>query len=314
MEQEHFTERFSSAPRYNTKAVVQETGIPADTFRAWERRYHVPVPHRTETGQRLYSERDIAIIRWLRDRTSEGLTISHAIQLLSAPAREHPIEDRPLSYEGLVQQLLQALLALQVSNADAVLGQAFAHYSLDDVCLEVIQPTLVHIGTGWANGTVSIGQEHFATHFIRRKLLALLSFYDIVEGQATIVAACVPRELHDLGLLVLAVMLLRRGYRVVYLGSDVPVHGLIPVVEQVHADLVCLSATTMGTATSLNEVAEALHKLAHPPIVVVGGQGSVSAAKEQLPYIYASADTKVAIDEIRTLIAERRIVRGRDSF
>src|SRR3712207_6237971 len=68
-------------PVYNTRAVVQRTGVPADTFRAWERRYGLPAPARTEGNQRLYSDRDIATIAWLRDQTRAGLTISQAVRL-----------------------------------------------------------------------------------------------------------------------------------------------------------------------------------------------------------------------------------------
>src|SRR5512138_3226895 len=75
--------QFSTAPVFNTKAVARETGVPADTFRAWERRYGVPRPQRTAGGHLLYSERDIAMIRWLRDRTNDGVNISHAVMLLS---------------------------------------------------------------------------------------------------------------------------------------------------------------------------------------------------------------------------------------
>src|SRR5215211_2056979 len=84
----------SAAPVFNTKAVAHETGVPADTFRAWERRYGIPRPRRTAGGHRLYSERDIAIIRWLRDRTDDGVNISHAVMLLSnmldTPVAEPP--------------------------------------------------------------------------------------------------------------------------------------------------------------------------------------------------------------------------------
>ena len=84
MRNERFGEGYSTEARYNTKAVVTETGVPADTFRAWERRYGTPMPHRTASGQRLYSERDIAIVRWLRDRTAAGMTISQAVRLLAS--------------------------------------------------------------------------------------------------------------------------------------------------------------------------------------------------------------------------------------
>lgn len=75
-------ENYSDMPLFNTKAVVRQTGAPAPTLRAWERRYGVLAPRRGENGYRLYSERDIAVVNWLRERVENGLTISQAIALL----------------------------------------------------------------------------------------------------------------------------------------------------------------------------------------------------------------------------------------
>src|SRR5215218_4733469 len=74
--------RASDRPTYNTAAVEQRTGLRPATFRAWERRYGFPKPRRLPGNQRLYSDQDIAAIRWLQRRTDEGLSISHAIRLL----------------------------------------------------------------------------------------------------------------------------------------------------------------------------------------------------------------------------------------
>ena len=68
-------------PIYNLKAVVQETGIKPDTLRAWERRYGLPEPQRTASGHRLYTERDVATLKWLVARQDDGLTISRAVAL-----------------------------------------------------------------------------------------------------------------------------------------------------------------------------------------------------------------------------------------
>ncbi|MGD8857690.1 MAG: MerR family transcriptional regulator, partial [Chloroflexota bacterium] len=68
-------------PTFNMKAVVQETGIRPDTLRAWERRYDLPTPERTEGGHRIYSQRDVDTLKWLMVRQEEGLSISHAVEL-----------------------------------------------------------------------------------------------------------------------------------------------------------------------------------------------------------------------------------------
>ncbi len=70
-----------SHPTLNMSAVVQATGVQPDTLRAWERRYGLPEPGRSEGGHRLYSRRDVEIVKWLRDRQEEGLRISQAVEL-----------------------------------------------------------------------------------------------------------------------------------------------------------------------------------------------------------------------------------------
>src|SRR5438552_2057168 len=62
----------SDQPTYNIKAVCKRTGLTLATLRAWERRYGVPSPGRTENGYRLYSEQDVAILFWLKQQTENG--------------------------------------------------------------------------------------------------------------------------------------------------------------------------------------------------------------------------------------------------
>src|SRR5919112_4416454 len=71
----------NTTPSFNLKVVLKETGIAADTLRAWERRYGLPMPQRSAGGHRLYSQRDIETIKWLMKRQEDGLSISRAVDL-----------------------------------------------------------------------------------------------------------------------------------------------------------------------------------------------------------------------------------------
>src|SRR6202162_6371472 len=82
-------EHYSDVPLYNTKAVVQQTGIAAPTLRAWERRYMLLSPERAQNDYRLYSERDIAIIHVLKEHIDAGMAISQAISFLRHMQEEH---------------------------------------------------------------------------------------------------------------------------------------------------------------------------------------------------------------------------------
>lgn len=208
-------QNLSNAPVFNTKAVARETGVPADTFRAWERRYGVPQPQRTPGGHRLYSERDIAIIRWLRDRTAEGVTISHAVMLLGESIEATPAEEVVASesrgFEQLVDEFVQALVEFDALQADRLMSEAFAIYPFEQVLLQLAQPALIEVGDRWHRGEISVAAEHFATQFVRRKLAGLLSLFDGSGQRGTIIVGCAPSELHDVGALLSSLFLARRG-------------------------------------------------------------------------------------------------------
>jgi MerR family transcriptional regulator, light-induced transcriptional regulator len=301
-----FLQSYSTTPMYNTKLVVGETGVPADTFRAWERRYGLPRPQRGDGGQRLYSERDIATIRWLRDRTNEGLTISQAVALLESEADAPLATDQPRSFDALRADLLQALLRFDAPAADSVLSESFALYSLDAVCVNIMQPVLVDVGEMWHNGQASVAQEHFTSQFLRRKLLALLNIYDVPEGRATVVAACAAGEQHDLGLLLLSLFLVRRNFKVVFLGADVPAEALQQAVDQVHPEIVCISAATPTTADHAVQMAH-LVLARHPEVLMfLGGLGVAPDLAEHGIHVLNGNGVSAA-EQIGTVLSSKRL-------
>jgi methanogenic corrinoid protein MtbC1 len=262
--------QLSTAPVFNTKAVARETGVPADTFRAWERRYGMPRPQRTAGGHRLYSERDIAIIRWLRDRTNEGVNISHAVLLLTntldASAADMPASnDSARAIGQLSDEIVQALTNFDSTQADHTLSEAFSIYPFEQVLLELVQPAMIEIGERWHRVEINVAVEHFATQFVRRKLANLLSIFENTARRATVVVGCAPGELHDLGALLSALFLVRRGWHVIFLGPQVPLFDLLETVHSVKPNLVCLSASTMETALELIPVARGLME-AYPQV------------------------------------------------
>jgi MerR family transcriptional regulator, light-induced transcriptional regulator len=250
----------STVPVFNTKAVAREIGVPADTFRAWERRYGVPRPQRTAGGHRLYCERDIAIIRWLRDRTDEGVNISHAVMLLTntLDAPQPAIGDEARAVEQIASELVLALTSFDSGQAERLLGEAFAIHPFEQVLVGLLQPAMVEIGERWQRGEINVAVEHFASQFVRRKLASLLNLFEDNLQRATIVVGCGPHELHDLGALLVALFLVRHGWHVVYLGPQVPLVDLLEAVRVIKPSLVCLSASTDASAVELTSVAREL--------------------------------------------------------
>jgi methanogenic corrinoid protein MtbC1 len=305
--------RASDRPTYNTAAVEQRTGLRPATFRAWERRYGYPKPRRLPGNQRLYSDQDIAAIRWLQRRTDEGLSISHAIRLLQDRLRDGPAQShqerieagRPTS--ALTDDLIRALVALDSGAAEVILSEAFAMYRVEEVCLSVIAPTLVEIGERWHRGEASVATEHFASSFIRRKLFALLNVYETGRGRGTIFAGCVPDEWHEVGLLMISLFLVRHGFRLTYLGPNLGPDGLAETLQHHQPDLLIVSATSEETADRIGVLAEVVRALPEPrPALAFGGHGfDHEARRQQVAGTYLGPDAGTAVEIVERLLGGR---------
>jgi methanogenic corrinoid protein MtbC1 len=301
---------------YNTSAVVRRTTVPADTFRAWERRYGLPHPFRTAGNQRLYSERDIGVIIWLRDRTGEGMTISQAIQRLKfeqpdlfAPGSAPEWEESPPSVSiqprlvQLRQRLIDAVAGFDDAAAERALDEALALFSIEEFCARVVEPVLVEIGERWSRAELPVTAEHFATRLLVRRLAAIFTIVSRTTGRGTIVAACGPGEEHEVGLLILSIFLARRDWRVIYLGANVPPADLVTTIRHVLPNVVCISATTASAAVTAAHVArEILESVDPAPVVVLGGrafQQQSLRADVDMQYLRGGAQESVAqIDEL----------------
>jgi methanogenic corrinoid protein MtbC1 len=267
---------YSTTPAFNLKVVLKETGLAADTLRAWERRYGLPAPNRTAGGHRLYSQRDIETIKWLMKRQSEGLSISRAVDLWNeqtssgadplaesgqisiAPALPVQYQSPDTTLDSIRAQWIQACLEFSESTAEQTLNQAFSMFPVESVCVDVLQKGMSEIGELWYQNRASVQQEHFASALAMRRLDALLSAAPAPTRNQSILVGCPAEEWHTFTPLLLALLLRRRGLNVVYLGANVPSEQFANSVKDMKADLVILVAQQLITAASLQHTALAL--------------------------------------------------------
>lgn len=266
-------------PTFNMKAVVQETGLKPDTLRAWERRYGLPMPERTEGKHRLYSQRDIDTLKWLIARQQEGLSISHAVELyhrLEAEGQDpllvagQPVSRTDASPRMAVKsganldEFREAWLAACVNydeaTADNILAEAFAIYPPEQVCFQVLGQGLHEIGEGWYEGSVTVQQEHFASELAMRRLEAMVAANPQPTRPGRIIVGCPAGEEHTFGPLLTTLILRRRGWDVLYLGANVPQDRLETTLESTRPHLVIFIAQQLNTAASLLRVARMLEE------------------------------------------------------
>ena len=243
---------------YTTSEVEARTGVPATTLRQWERRYGTPRPERSASGYRLYSQQDLLHIEYMLSQLRGGVTISRAATL----ARERFVDEAPgHARTPLLAELRRALLAPDHARAAELLGQAHAEMPVEAVLTEVIAPVLRDIGAMWERGEITVAHEHQASAFLRGRVLALLEAAGQGDYGPAVLAACAPGEHHEIGLLMLAVVLRRSGVRVHYLGANTPLADLAEYARQVGGDAVLLSANSAEALAGLRAQRRALDGL-----------------------------------------------------
>lgn len=237
---------------FNIKAVAERTGVPLHTLRAWERRYGIPRPNRhSANGYRLYDEQDIADVLWMKRQVQAGVAPSQASALLLQQPRERahtdPIAAPPAA--TLQKALYQAFVQHDEAAAQDVLKTSWSAFGVEQVVLEIIQPTMRAIGDGWQRNVLSVEQEHFASNLVRQQLHSLIQAQPAsLPGAPYLVAACAPAEQHDLGLAVFALLAKRQGWNVNYLGQFTPLAELEHAAEGARFVVISVS-TVMGLAS-----------------------------------------------------------------
>lgn len=286
-------------PRYPVRLVALRTGLSPHALRAWERRYRVVTPTRSEGGQRLYSDLDIERLLRLRRLTERG----HAIGRIAAlpleelvrlekdiPADRLEPRQAPASVaggdvlsrdgadgaEGVVTAAIQATRRLDAVELQAVLERAAVSFGVPAFVDHVVAPFLEQVGHGWTERLVSVAQEHMASAVVRRVLGWLLRVYEVRGDAPTIVIATPPHHAHELGALMAAASAAAEGWSVTYLGPDLPVADLLTAVQQSGARAVGISAVHQPPAGDLlGALRETRAGIPADVSLIVGGSAAV---------------------------------------
>jgi methanogenic corrinoid protein MtbC1 len=231
-------------PTLNIAALTRRTGVPSDTIRKWEQRYGVLRPERTAGGQRRYTELDVARVEWLKARLDEGFRIGEAAALLGDAQVAGGTADE------LRRAIVDATCRSDVDALRSAIGQALVLDSTEEAFLHVLSPALVEIGELWEAGEVSVAQEHLASGAVRTALQRLIAD-SRGKVRGTAVLACAPGEWHEIGLLMVAVLLRAEGWQVAYLGPNTPVADAVALASELDASAILFSATRAEAATAL---------------------------------------------------------------
>lgn len=273
----------------------RRSGVSPELLRAWERRYELLQPTRSEGGLRLYSEGDVERVRAMQRHLASGLAAAEAARL--AATDEAPLTPTALAPAAARADLASAFAAFDEARAQAVLDGVFAGSTVDAALSSVIVPYLHELGDRWAARDATVAEEHFASGVLRGRLLALARDWGRGLGPC-VVLACAPGEQHDLGLIAFGLALRARGWRIAYLGQDTPLESVAGAAAAFAPAFVVISSVD---GARFEKHADELRRIAHAHRLFLGGRGAVSA-KLDIDAIRLSADPVAEADRLTELV------------
>ncbi len=261
--------------RHPIAVVADRTGLSRHVIRAWERRYGVIEPDRSEGGHRLYSDAEIERLALLARLTGRGERIGELASLSTKQLRGELARSAPpveaggggAAFTGPAPERRVAAALRLVSDYDAesletLLRRAALDFPAPLLIGEVLAPLLEAVGEAWRAGEIGPGQEHMASAAVTRAVGWLMEAMPPAPGAPVLVVATPAGHRHELGALLVAATAVSEGWRVSYLAPDLPADDIASAAVRLGARAVAVSlvypAADPGTADEIRRLREAL--------------------------------------------------------
>ena len=166
--------------------------------------------------------------------------------------------------------MLDGVVNFNEGTLETIYNEAMSLYPVDVVTTKLLLPLMKQLGKRWEQESAGIAEEHFFSVFMRNKLGARFHHRNLQNNGPKIVAACLPGEHHEFGLLLFSLSAHARGYRVILLGADMPMMQLPEVVNRSDADAIILSGTDHCVRDGFDDQISALVSLSNVPVFIGG--------------------------------------------
>ena len=279
----------NTATLHPIQVVARRTGLSKDVIRAWEKRYRVVEPQRHTNGRRLYSDQDIQRLSLLHKVTLSGRRISDVSSLdhqalealltgdlgdLLELTQTTSIHNKSTAQNPASEKYLQPLIdSINRMDEDGIFQSLVnASTALPQIVFleEVLAKALEYMGDSWNKGNLRIAHEHLASVQIKRFLLNLLH-REVHAGPALLVTTPVGQR-HELGALMAAIIAAMQGWRVRFMGAEMPATDIAAAVLSTESKGILLSLASRADEKFLEQEINTLSSaLADDTFVIVGG-------------------------------------------
>ena len=280
---------------YEIHEVAELTGLAPARLRAWERRYAVVRPRRMPNGYRAYTAEQVALLRAIARLVESGQRIGDLVQRPPEEILSHA--DTSVAPDSPQTALLEAVRRFDRDGLEGLIAQQLALRGLRAFATDVVVPLAHAVGDLWALGKIPIAGEHMASEVVLHALKGGLRMAR--GGGPLVVAGCLPGERHEWGVLATLAVVQEEGWRVHYLGADLPVEEVVAAAWKLSPAAVGLSSADPAIVrASLPALAALPGKLPPHTLAALGGTGMEPHARLLRGYGYRVGPH--ALQEART--------------
>jgi len=322
------------------KVVARRTGLSQHVIRVWEKRYGVVSPSRTETNRRLYSESEIERLHLLCQLTQAGHGICRIATLPTERLRSlysettktggpHTVDPSIVTSspanastsftttdaDASTRYLEEAMVAIRTLNdvaLDDLLSRAAVELGHQGLLQKVITPLTNRIGMDWEDGTIKIAHEHFASSVLRTFLCNSAKPFALPDSAPVLLVATPSGQIHELGAVLVAAAATNKGWRVKYLGTNLPSCEINGAAVQSKARAVALSVVYPDDDPHLVQELISLRKYLPTDVAILVGGRAAESYRDAIASIGASLLTDLPqlnrkLDELRSTASQRRV-------
>ena len=275
--------------KYPIKVVSQQTGLSQFVIRAWEKRYNAVQPDRTNSNRRLYSRNDIDKLILLNNAIKSGhhiggiahLSINSLKELISEEEKTSGVllqNEFSIKKESDIQYINSAVTAIKNFDSkllESILMRASVNLPQPLLISEVVTPLIKKIGDMWKIGELRIAHEHLASSVLKNFLNNIVDTYNTPDAAPSVVITTPVGQNHEMGALIVSVVAASAGWKVTYLGSNLPAEEIAAAVEQTNARLLALSIVYPCDDVMLRKEIKKLRSMVVSKIrIIAGGSGA----------------------------------------
>ncbi len=273
-------------------------GLTPHVIRAWERRYAALTPERSPSNRRLYTEGEIEKLLLLRKAVDSGHRIGQIAGLrleelrglsveLTASAVAAEETATSTEFGPLLNECLLAIERLDTEALEHCFARAASSLSTAAMIDRVMVPLLEQLGAGWREGNVRIADEHMASIVLRTHLMRTFGSIQPPRPAPHLVVTTPTGQHHEFGALLAAVTAAMQGWRVLYLGPNLPAEEIAGAVHRAGAQAVALSIVYPPDDLHLSDELLALRRCLGSDVAILVGGRDTNAYRDVLTAIGA---------------------------